>query len=753
MSTNVYALFSPELPKSPLSISADTGLIYCIQDSIRQPFYELLSLDLRTPPNKPPAHAIEARSRLIKNSRLGRKRPCIVMPYTEGHRGQQVPPICLMSTFEGIDVNTLPELFQHFIVPVHPMGRPGLHSFRTTPSWRSHERKPQWIIAIPYVHYYRPPTERWFFKTQDNPTGMTFLMSHPELLILDELSRTLRQKWHTQGQGKKKRAAREFLDSKVDWDFYHPHHRQSDAQMCPPYARPSSQEHINLQTTEDLARSRTHSHPGIASTGVLASGLDTQELPAPQTHDDPQLHENRPDNLPQEPSASIPVEPQQFAWGAFSSDDIGFTDSDAVMITTNQAHINPKLIVTRPTRARPPTANDSTRRVTPTRDTQQSAASLLDTSQTPSPFDPKNALGLMSPDSPSGGSAISTSNQMTHSDPLLSPFSSPLDSTASSMSEVRRGKMPMRSPGEEKVRKRSREESPAAHETRQEPVVGTHLHSEDDHDPTARQNTGQDREWPAPRLSTVPPADHALNRKRPKRTKRITPVEGAALQRPYTYTEGSESVLLNGHVGHNLDSSEVLPPSVPHQVKPPSQRQSGSGDAPDGQDGPPPAFTSPSVSSGQPRPSSQRQSGSENALGAIDENPLETSVVAPPAHAPSVSKRAGLLSRRQSSGSSIGSRIADVVKTAKSRASSVASSARRKLSGSSREAAGGYAPINDGRYFSGPISESPPTNTRRLFHSEPYPPYTRRYPGEDTGNRNFTKPSLPGYFSYLSEWY
>jgi len=84
----------------------------------------------------------------------GKKRPCLIMRNDEGGC-----LVCVLCTFGGVDMQTLPKLMQDFLVPVFPTTRPDKTSLITTPPWESPGSKDQWIVAVPFPAAL--PTRLW----------------------------------------------------------------------------------------------------------------------------------------------------------------------------------------------------------------------------------------------------------------------------------------------------------------------------------------------------------------------------------------------------------------------------------------------------------------------------------------------------------------------------------------------------------------------------------------------------------------
>ncbi|KAJ6529169.1 hypothetical protein DFH09DRAFT_934843 [Mycena vulgaris] len=110
-------------------------------------------------PYKLKAHYERLKDTKVKTGK--NRRPCIVLP---GRIGDSEPgTICLMATFEGVGANSLPQIYQDFIVPVFPntgddkFGTP----LQTCPQWGAEAE--QWIITVPIVPKTGRPLElpRW----------------------------------------------------------------------------------------------------------------------------------------------------------------------------------------------------------------------------------------------------------------------------------------------------------------------------------------------------------------------------------------------------------------------------------------------------------------------------------------------------------------------------------------------------------------------------------------------------------------
>jgi hypothetical protein len=116
------------------------GTIYSITASVELPFYYLIR-ETSSGPSRTSARL----SFLDAHPEAGKIRPCLIWGSQDAE-----DLICLLATFGGEDIQNLPQLVQHFLIPVHPTTRPGSFQLRTTPQWRLSGGKNQWIIAHPF---------------------------------------------------------------------------------------------------------------------------------------------------------------------------------------------------------------------------------------------------------------------------------------------------------------------------------------------------------------------------------------------------------------------------------------------------------------------------------------------------------------------------------------------------------------------------------------------------------------------------
>lgn len=107
----------------------------------------VISQDSRVVDESQKSKGVVPRSKVEEDVEGGMKdRPVILVT---GHP-TAVRRICVMATFEGRDITTLPCLLQRFLVPVYTTTFPGVMThIHTAPTWRG-KGTPQWIIAYPF---------------------------------------------------------------------------------------------------------------------------------------------------------------------------------------------------------------------------------------------------------------------------------------------------------------------------------------------------------------------------------------------------------------------------------------------------------------------------------------------------------------------------------------------------------------------------------------------------------------------------
>lgn len=137
-----------------------------------------------------------------------------------------VRKICIMATFEGKDITTLPSLLQRFLVPVYTTAFPGaMNHIHTAPTWRG-SGKPQWVIAYPWdaqseLHL----NIRW---SDDNGTGPTnYTVDDQVLLYLNTFAVNATNSFKRESAGKQ---AEEIEKYEV---ALHCHLTQKNSRSCP----------------------------------------------------------------------------------------------------------------------------------------------------------------------------------------------------------------------------------------------------------------------------------------------------------------------------------------------------------------------------------------------------------------------------------------------------------------------------------------------------------------------------------------
>ncbi|KIK68652.1 hypothetical protein GYMLUDRAFT_256339 [Collybiopsis luxurians FD-317 M1] len=122
--------------------------VFAIRDSICRPMLYCLSQGASKERQGKIALELKRLDKLAQNGRL-KKRPCV--PLLVGVRATNITgpdiPICLMATFRGSLLKNLPELVQHFAIPVETGSRDwDIRTFgrgqilTTTPQWKPSQK-------------------------------------------------------------------------------------------------------------------------------------------------------------------------------------------------------------------------------------------------------------------------------------------------------------------------------------------------------------------------------------------------------------------------------------------------------------------------------------------------------------------------------------------------------------------------------------------------------------------------------------
>ena len=77
-------------------------------------------------------------------------RPCLICD-TSAVTGDELPRICLMRIFETSEIDTMPAMLRHYLVPVYISDSNSKHDdhLHTSPEWPG--KSQQWVVAAPFV--------------------------------------------------------------------------------------------------------------------------------------------------------------------------------------------------------------------------------------------------------------------------------------------------------------------------------------------------------------------------------------------------------------------------------------------------------------------------------------------------------------------------------------------------------------------------------------------------------------------------
>lgn len=128
------------------------GDIISVSVSISLPFQEAVSHDFSLS-NDARSYAMKSLRSLSKTAPINPRPALIIGPLVEravSSPAQMHPPtmICCLTRFGGNEIDLMPRLLRHFIMPIYPTTHdiPHLH---TDPEWSTDPDHEQWIIAFP----------------------------------------------------------------------------------------------------------------------------------------------------------------------------------------------------------------------------------------------------------------------------------------------------------------------------------------------------------------------------------------------------------------------------------------------------------------------------------------------------------------------------------------------------------------------------------------------------------------------------
>ncbi|TFK84689.1 hypothetical protein K466DRAFT_664992 [Polyporus arcularius HHB13444] len=184
---------------APLPAGYRTGLgdVYMINESICIPFYDIF----RQSPNLERTQYIQSSHSLLSvcsrqtATRHVDGRPCILMDYHEESYVRKIArKVCLVTTYSGHQMSTLPKICKEFSIPVSPSdaitaeNEDHVHS---SPRW---SRENAWIIAWVFVTR-RPLIRRMQAKREAGRPSENVFFSESTAEYLDAACMKLRTEW------------------------------------------------------------------------------------------------------------------------------------------------------------------------------------------------------------------------------------------------------------------------------------------------------------------------------------------------------------------------------------------------------------------------------------------------------------------------------------------------------------------------------------------------------------------------------
>lgn len=124
------------------------------------------------------------------NSSTQSPRPCVFM----GRLEENAPAVCLMATYHGNTVASMPEVYQYFSIPVDPdVEPPDGRVIHTTPRWPESSRTNQYLIAY-LIDPHVAVQELWHDRGSRTPSRLDALGFGNLTTTCDTLRRSWQQR-------------------------------------------------------------------------------------------------------------------------------------------------------------------------------------------------------------------------------------------------------------------------------------------------------------------------------------------------------------------------------------------------------------------------------------------------------------------------------------------------------------------------------------------------------------------------------
>ncbi|KAK0184644.1 hypothetical protein F5146DRAFT_1006372 [Armillaria mellea] len=198
MPSSVVVVPCSENIPTPKTSKPSDGEIFCVNESLLQPFHSLCmsaldntSMGTTVAGQKTMESICLSSCFSTQTGRPGKEQPVIICPTPAGHEDHMNEPwLFLMGTFDRHDEMTLPKVYKNFAVTVCTSGQHednGDFCIRMIPEWETTmPGRVQWVVVIPVTTESGTyPTKCWFHRGGHN---LTYYIDSVEIQRLIEYS-------------------------------------------------------------------------------------------------------------------------------------------------------------------------------------------------------------------------------------------------------------------------------------------------------------------------------------------------------------------------------------------------------------------------------------------------------------------------------------------------------------------------------------------------------------------------------------
>jgi hypothetical protein len=155
----------------------EIGDIYMVCATVKHPLLNRLHNSSRRTVGTCLSTLMEDSLRMCrKNAARQAGRPCLICD-TPAVTGDELPRICLMRIFQTGEIDAMPAMLRHYLIPVYISDSKHDYHLHTSPEWAG--KSQQWVVAAPFVppegslstRLKTPPSSKWLNGSNHYITG------------------------------------------------------------------------------------------------------------------------------------------------------------------------------------------------------------------------------------------------------------------------------------------------------------------------------------------------------------------------------------------------------------------------------------------------------------------------------------------------------------------------------------------------------------------------------------------------------